>query len=354
MAFQKTEDITIYLGPGSYTSFRSGALTYNNVVADRFYAASPSSGFYRMIPSLFYMQTTCTLPECLLQYEYDGTNFPATYLNDGAQLYYNNTEVYAPGYSRSIINARRAGTQYEIVFDSNDSMNMTNGAFMGNILVVGSNNIITGIGEVRGTITLNGQNSSLIFAMAGSILSTISLNSGMLILMNDITMIQPNCFTSDRYNKSPELPNDLRSSSPWSLSTFTYDTPLTWVGNNGHIAFESDMVLSSTWTIAGQVTINGNGNTLTFAQGALVVAPNSQLTIENCRLNDILPNQITCIDSTGTIILDNAAWVQSDNYEFEQGTLNFKWFCIDERQRVQLYLHVNTDKYNSGQFKTFR
>ena len=46
-------DITIYLGPGSYTTFRSGALTYNNVVADRFYSSAPSARFYRMIPSLF-------------------------------------------------------------------------------------------------------------------------------------------------------------------------------------------------------------------------------------------------------------------------------------------------------------
>ena len=158
------------------------------------------------------MQTTCTFPECVLQYEYDGTNFPITHLNNGAQLYYNNTDVYAPGYSRSILNARRADDHYEIIFDSNDSMNMTNGVFMGNILVNGSNNVITGIGEIQGTITLNDLNSSLIFAMGGSVLSTISLNSGMLILMNDIAMLSPNCFTTGgRYYKPSKLPNDIRS-----------------------------------------------------------------------------------------------------------------------------------------------
>ena len=130
---------------------------------------------------------------------------------------------------------------------------------------------------------------------------------------------------------------------PANTAIFTFDTPLTWVGANGHIAMAHDIVLSTTWTIAGQVTINGNGNALTMVGGALVVAPNSQLTIENCRINQILPNQILCADNSATIILDNVAWIQADNYEFIQGALNFKGTVLMSGQGLSFsYMSTQT------------
>ena len=317
----EANDITIYLGPGSYTTFSAGALTYNNVIADRFYSAAPSTQFYRMIPSVFYMQTTCTFPECVLQYQYDGTHFPPTYLNNGAELYYNNTEVYAPGYSRCTVNGRRAGVDYELIFDSNDSMNMTNGVFMGNILVNGSNNIITGIGEIQGTITLNDQSASLILAMSGYIMSTISLNNGMLILMNDITMIQPNSFTSSGIINLQNFQMTLDPQVPGVHAGFIYITPLTWVGNNGHISLASDTILSGTWAINGKVMISGNGNKVTFAGGALVVAPHSQLTIQDCVLENFMQNSIVCADNTSSLILKNVNGKLATDMHVQSGSL---------------------------------
>ena len=80
---------------------------------------------------------------------------------------------------------------------------------------------------------------------------------------------------------------------------------LVLVGNYGKINIASDIILSGTWTINGIVTINGNGNELTFAGGALVVAPNSQLTIQDCVLENFTQNTIVCVDDTSNLVLKN-------------------------------------------------
>ena len=99
--------------------------------------------------------------------------------------------------------------------------------------------------------------------------------------------------------------------------THAVASPLTWVGTNGTVSFMQDLALSATRTFVGNVTLDGNGNTLNFAPGgALAVAPSSQLTLKNMSINNIGPTSIYCMDNTGTIVLDNVTWTQSDNYEF--------------------------------------
>jgi hypothetical protein len=159
--------------------------------------------------------------------------------------------------------------------------------------------------------------------ISGSIKDTIALNGGKLTLQNNINIQSSSCFTSSGIIDLNDytLLYQLASDSPVNL----LDVSLTWSGNNGSILFSSDVTLTNTWTFQGICTINGNGNTVSLEPGGeILVDANSTLILKDIRLNEIGPNNIRCLDNTGKIVLDNAHWIQDEDYTFDKGSLDFK------------------------------
>lgn len=315
-------DIKLELKGGCQSTFASGALVYNNIKGSQFTSDSSNSYFIRKINSVFHMATTCTYPTSTLEFEFDGIHFPETTLAPDAKLYYNNTRVIIPGYGDGTFNARREGT-FPFILDTDDSIYIANGYFVGGVNIIGAGNIIAGSGSIAGPLVFNDGSSRLALNLVGSVLYPIMLNGGKLTLQNNINVNLSNCFSSsgtiDLNNYT--LTYQLASSTPSN----TFDVALTWSGNNGSILFSHDMSLTSTWTIQGICTINGNGNTFSLdTNGKLLVDSNSELTLRNMRIHMIGLDDLACIDDTGKIILDNVYWIQDEDYTFDKGSLEIK------------------------------
>lgn len=316
-------DITLELKGSCQSTFASGALVYNNVNGSRFTSDSSNAYFIRKIDSIFHMATTCTYPTSTLEFEFDGTHFPTTTLAPDAKLYYNNTRVIIPGYGDGTFNARREGA-FPFILDTNDSIYIANGYFVGGINIIGDGNIIAGSGSIAGPLVFSSSNSVLTLNLAtGSILSTITLNGGTLKLLQDIYVKSPNCFsgpgTIDLNNHS------LIYQLALSTQSNIFDVSLTWSGEHGSVSFSHDVSLTTTWTFKGICTINGNGNTLNFdAHGKILVDSNAELTLRNMRIHIVGSNDIECLDNTGKITLDNVYWIQDEDYIFDKGSFEVK------------------------------
>ena len=242
----------------------------------------------------------------------------------GATLYFNNTREILPNIGDSTFTAYH--TISDILNLTGDcSIYFSSGALYENIGVSGSNNIISGSGVLNGAITFANSSSYLILDLIGSLMSPVDLQGGTLILANDITMYQPNCFISpgmvdlQQYTMSFDY-----VTSATNLGAFAFSAPITWISNNGGIELTNDPTLLAPWIIQGVCTIDGNYNALNFGnEGQLIIAPGSQLILKNLDISVINSSNIICADNTGQLILNNVFVNLNSDWTFAQGTINF-------------------------------
>lgn len=312
------QDLTILFGPGSKTTFNSGIVVYNNTTGEGLAASAPSARFARMIGSRMHLATTCTFPQCIIEVDYNGISGPITTMASGVKLYCNKTNLNVPGVGAATITARREGT-YACVFDDDGSMYFSGGMYPGNIKVNGTNNNLLGNGTLVGNIIFYDSNSTLTSSLEGAILGNISLNGGLFNLRNNIFFEdQANFSTTGTINIGEHLVD-------FGFNTTVFNVPLEWYSSNGCINLNSNVSLTSTWTINGICTINGNGNVFSLNEGGIIViAPNSQLTIKNIIVDFVDTSDFRCVDDTGILVLDEVSWVQHGDYVFDKGSLQFK------------------------------
>jgi hypothetical protein len=97
------------------------------------------------------------------------------------------------------------------------------------------------------------------------------------------------------------------------------------MGKNGFIDILDNTALQTTWTINGEITIDGNGNVFTIEEGGqLVVASGAHLILRNMSLELTGTNNIVCCDNSSKITLEAVHWIQDSDFAFMQGALIFK------------------------------
>ena len=161
------DDITLYLGPGSVTTFITGAMAYNNVNSDGFLSSSPSSDFVLKLNAEMYLTTTCTFPANTFTIEYNGIQLPGLIIAPGVTLYLNNTTLAVPGYGSATYHASSQGG-YIAILNSNDSIFSLNGLLLLTTQIIDSGNAMTGNGFLAGNLIFNNSTSSLLLGLQGS------------------------------------------------------------------------------------------------------------------------------------------------------------------------------------------
>ena len=316
-------DFSVYLGGGSMTTF-NGPLTYNNMQPGLFYSAGPSAAFVRKLNSPFYLAKTCLHPTSSVIFEVINNQYAPTTLSDNSELYYNNMYMNIPGLNQVTYYAKRTNT-YSCLLNGSQFLYLTSGIFQDPLWIHGTGNVISGNGTITGTITLLDSNTQLFFNLAGIVRSTISLNGGSLTLYDDISMSCAPCFvTSGTINLDTfTLSFDYAENTEPASNEF--QCPMVLTGNNGFIRMGDNTTLTTTWTIQGIVTIDGNGYALDLANaGKIVIDKGAHLTLRNMRLNLIGAGDIICADNTSIITLDSIHWVQNDNFVFDTGAIFFR------------------------------
>jgi hypothetical protein len=337
-------DVIVYLGGGSLTTFAS-PLVYNNVQPDRFYSAGPSACFYRKLTSPFYVAKTCVHPVSHVIFEVVDMQFAPTILADGVSVYFNNMDTVVPGINETTYYASRTN-DYLCLLNNGAFIYLTSGIFTDPIWVSDKNNMISGNGTFSGAITLLDHNSQLLLNLVGEVRNTISLNGGTIKLYSDIFMSSHPCFSSSGIVDLDSHTMYFNYAENINTRANAFDCSLTLSGDNGFLNMSDNTTLTTTWTIQGLVTIDGNGNAFNLVNGGkLVIASGAHLTLRNMRVNLIGQGDIICVDNTSKVTLDDIHWVQNEDFTFYTGALEFKNSVIMSGQR-----HVFTYKSTQESF----
>ena len=93
---------------------------------------------------------------------------------------------------------------------------------------------------------------------------------------------------------------------------------------NTHLHAHDDLTISDSLRFNGTCVFDGGGNQLTLGtDGKIIVDSNSSLTMKNVLVNKVKGTKISCVDDTGTIVLDNVIWVLKGDTQFHKGALDF-------------------------------
>ncbi|MDR3549840.1 MAG: hypothetical protein P4L31_00360 [Candidatus Babeliales bacterium] len=175
----------------------------------------------------------------------------------------------------------------------------------------------------QGPITMNG--------------GTITINRGDFVLYGNATLVNGGTFACNGY--SVQFPNDNTPFSPGS-------TPSTF--NGGNASFNSPVALSTTLTFQGACILNGNGNVITFASAAAIsVASGGSLLIKNATLQGVAGTQLSCVDNTAALSLQNVTIIQDGNSTFNQGILNILNDVVVTGSTVFAFRSTNSLNINS-------
>lgn len=124
------------------------------------------------------------------------------------------------------------------------------------------------------------------------------------------------------------------------ISLFKFvNAPLTF--KNARLFFNSDVNVNCELRLEGNCVINGGNNLLDVTNGSIKIMPGAQLTIESADVKGVTNKNISCVDNTAQLILNEVNWIQKDVYVFDAGSLTI-------RNRVQLLGDNSVFSYESS------
>ncbi len=178
-------------------------------------------------------------------------------------------------------------------------------------------NQIEVFGWMKNGFALADNTTTCTFNSVFPVSGTVNLNNGTLslsqdLLFSNLTTLQNGGHYIGNYYKillptgMPVLP-----SSPASFSNTT-------------IQLQANLTVNSVITFYGNSTIAGNGYTLTLGpSGALVAASGSMLSLWDIELQGVGATNISCADDSAHLVVNDVAWIQSSDFNFNNGSMLF-------------------------------
>ena len=90
--------------------------------------------------------------------------------------------------------------------------------------------------------------------------------------------------------------------------------------NNIKVTFSGDVVLTNTLWIQGNCAINGAGHNIFLGtSGSIALDSGASLLLDNVNVKNVAGNNIRCLDSLGTLSLNDVALSLDSNFNFTKG-----------------------------------
>jgi len=149
----------------------------------------------------------------------------------------------------------------------------------------------------------------------------IQLNCGTLWLTRDFIMHNVTTFTcmgNIRATESQSLELANTASMVGCIESYLHRF------DNINLIVNSDITMHSYIQFYGDSIIEGNGHLIDLdTTGSFIIASNSTLTLRNLTLSNFGSNNLYCEDNSSTLILNNVTLLQTNLYQFEQGSILF-------------------------------
>ncbi|MGE0009956.1 MAG: hypothetical protein AB7F19_05405 [Candidatus Babeliales bacterium] len=181
-------------------------------------------------------------------------------------------------------------------------------------------NKIQGFAWFKDGFSLENNATTCDFASVYPVSGVVALHGGTLNLLEDL--ILKNSTTLESFGTI------VGNHSLFELcSSITVLPPDTGVFEDVYVVLSNSVVVQGQINCVGATVIDGRGNTLDLQEKAsLKIAPHSTLHLKNMIVKGVGLDNISGLDDSATLILDNVTWVQSADVIFESGAL-----CIQNK-----------------------
>lgn len=301
-------DMKIYCYPASSIHFLSGHFTYFNTSMTGIESRSAAACLIREPGCTFYIAQDCLFSNITLECVYVDSLIVA----DGQQVFYDNCNIILPG-AKFFITGRRIN-DCTFLLESGQEIFVQDGVLPVSFMIEDSGNVIRGNGSIGGEIALISSTSELAMNLDGQVLNNITLGGGEISLDSNLNFGRGNLFldagTVDlSYNSLNLCTQDLN----WTSTVY-------WDSFSGRINLNSNVFLSSTWTISGNCIIDGNDNILDLSLGGKIyIERGSTLIFRNIKIACFCGTNIACLDNSGTIVFDRVKCKLFGDYYFQKG-----------------------------------
>ena len=309
------DDLTIQADSGTAFMFKSGQMVFNNYSKSLITPLSESARFIRYGPSKVYIKSSVEFPEMTLKV---ASGFPETVLADGVSFSYKNSHIIF-----SNVAFDYTGVQYHsntFALTGGNYIYLDKGVFMLPITVGGPSNMIFGAGSFSGPIMLQDSDAELTFGLNGNIGGSVMLNSGKIILSDDLNLSGGVHFIGAGQVNLSGYRLSFGSRDIICEGAKSWDG-----GDGGSIDIRSKIDLRDTWTFSNSCIINGHGNTIDLSNnGKIIIEKGANLVFQDIKILGVSDTNIRCLDDDGVITLDDVTWVQDGSYTFTAGSFRVK------------------------------
>lgn len=318
--------------PAATITLLAGHFLYNDTIPNAINSGSTATRIIRGNSSTLHIAQSAVLSDVEVDAFQVGAHIS---FNTGKTFRINNVQLKVPGCTM-VLNCYQTGDA-SIALQGNDSLDVVDGRMPLIVSVSGSNNALTGGGDITGFISLVNNQSSLISNLQGTVFNSIAMNGGSITLGSSLNLGNSVALTG-----SGAVDLDGRNIT-FGGTDFIWSGTTTWKGSGSSINLASDIWLDGVWTLTGACTINGNGHTLDLrTTGQIIVNPQTTITLKDVTIKNIKNTNIACVDNTGKIILNGVSWQQSGNYQFTKGTLVLDNDVVMQGNKIFAYQSAQT------------
>jgi hypothetical protein len=302
-------DFELKIDGGSQLEITFGRIFYNNYLPNRVVFGGPTSSIEILNNDSLYAKTNLTLKDGSIY-----TSGSATYAvsqDAGVQVRQDNIlkQSTFPAYSAQ---RQKVHGVNPYLMQNGDYYYINEGYATNNVIAYSGTSNFGGGGRFDGTLTLNNSSVTLRSELNSALLCNVALNGGTFVLDSDLVFASDKTFTG---TGNVQIFGTSMIFGPATESNLTHT--IYWQGlSNGNITLNAQRTsLSGTWTVGGNIVLNGKGNTLDLAdRGVITIRPNSTLSLENVVLKGLGQNcgSINFMDDTATLRL-SSAYLELDN-----------------------------------------
>jgi len=306
-----TGDAVMQIRPGTKAVFACGHFIYEGTSPSQVTSRSKSALIQRCPNCIFYGAQNVTFAEISLD-ERDGA---VVTLEEGKTLTYDDVRVISPGAEFDLKGGWYDSSTHLISDDG--EIFLGKGTIADNIRVEGTGNKLHGTGNISGVTTLVDAATELAVNLEGIIIGNIVLNGGKITIGGGLSLAGNAQIVGSGTIDLAACVLSIGAKERTPLDSISFE------GAGGSVVMEGNMELSSTLTFDGNCILNGNDNVLSLGTGAeLIVESGATLKLKDLTIKGVKETNISCVDDTSLLVLENVNWLQDEDFVFAQGAFH--------------------------------
>lgn len=328
------DDLQVRLAPGCTLFHNSGYWVYNNGEPDRFESSAHSAALIRNEGSQIAVHRDLQFPRQTV--EIISALVSPVEIAAGATLSYNETNIILPSTEFELTGNQLGSFTYQLPGDGN--IFFSKGALPLALYLSGQGNMIQGNAAIDGPIILSDSTAQASIDITEAVRNSITLNNGALSLSSNLAL------GGNGVINGPGRINLCTHEITLSPEVSQWTTPIYWNAQEDGVTLTAELELSETWTFAGEMLLDGDGNILRLIDnGRFFLEPNTHLIMKDILIEGVCDDRIVLSDDSCRISLFNSQLILESDVTFTLGSFIFERDCSIGGPYTLTFDQINTN-----------